>query len=425
MVPDGRCSGATGLWLSGLVLVGVLVSALVTTPAFSQQPASSYDEIRREIAALSERVDKLEAENAALKDRNDKLEKLVTAQAPPAAPVAAQSAAAPVIAAAAKPVAAPAPEAFRVSGYLLADAYGVLANHNPAVAGQSGFWVRRGYLTFDGRISDAWSSRLRFEVNSPGDFTTNAKLTPFVKDAFLAWKSAGNELDLGISPSPTWDFVEGFWGYRIIEKTPLDLYRMGSARDFGVAYHGKALDGRTFYHGMFGNGAAEGSETNQGKKGMFSFGFRPTDALVVELYGDYEDRPGNTDRTTYHAFAGWKGTRSRYGLEYGHQHRDADTGPGEAVSFGSLFGVWGLTAKSTLIARWDRSFAGFSDAEKIPYIPIANNTEFDLAVLGWDYKLLRQISLIPNLEYVRYRATDGLPAPDDDLYGRLTLYYQF
>jgi hypothetical protein len=35
------------------------------------------------------------------------------------------------------------------------------------------------------------------------------------------------------------------------------------------------------------------------------------------------------------------------------------------------------------------------------------------------------VSLIPNVEYVAYRETDGRPAPDDDLIARLTLSVQF
>jgi hypothetical protein len=42
-----------------------------------------------------------------------------------------------------------------------------------------------------------------------------------------------------------------------------------------------------------------------------------------------------------------------------------------------------------------------------------------------DYALHERVNLIPNLEYVMYRDTDGSPAPDDDLLARMTLYYQF
>jgi hypothetical protein len=408
--------------MSKSILAGAVLAALVSTPALAQQ-ASPYDELRRDIGALAARLAKLEAENAELQARNEKLEGLVLAPVPTPAP-AATPAPAPTPADA-KPAATPWSESYTVSGYVIADAYAVLGNHDPTVEDQTGFWIRRGYLTFDTKISDTWSSRLRFEVNSPGDFETDTKMTPFVKDAYLAWGHDGRELYLGISPSPTWDFAERFWGYRAIEKTPLDLYRMGSSRDFGVAYKAKAMDGRVFYHAMFGNGAGEGAETNEGKKGMFSFGFRPTDALVAELYADYEDRPGNTDRTTYHAFLGWTGASSRYGLEYGWQDREVEAGPDLDVAVASVFGVWGLSDRSSLVVRWDHAFDGFPDSEKIPYIPIANDTEFDLAILGWDYQLHERVSLIPNVEYVIYRETDGLPVPDDDLLARMTLYYQF
>ena len=411
--------------MNQLVLAGGLCGALIASSAMSQPQPPPYDEIRREISALSDRVQKLEAENIALKERNDRLERMLSAQAPPSVAVETTPPVAAAVSAEAKPTTAPWYERTKVSGLVFGDAYAVFENHDPAVEDQTGFWIRRGYLTLDGTIADAWSTRLRFEFNSPGDFKTNSKLNPFVKDAYLAWKSGGKELYLGLSPSPTFDVIENFWGYRALEKTPVDLYRIGSSRDFGVSFKGRALGDKAAYHAMFGNGAGDGAETNEGKKAMLSLSLRPTDALVFEIYGDFEDRPDSTDRTTYQAFAGWKGARSRYGLQYAWQDRDATTGPGESVSVASLFGIWDVSGQSSLIARYDRSFEGYPDADKIPYLPIANGTKFDLAILGWDYRLRRQISLMPNVEYVLYRDTHGVPAPDDDLYGKLTLYYQF
>ncbi len=230
---------------------------------------------------------------------------------------------------------------------------------------------------------------------------------------------------MGISPSPTWEHTEGFWGYRAVEKTPLDLYRMGSSREFGLAVKGKLAGGRVFYHAAFGNGAGEGAETNEGKKAMLAVGFKPTDSLVAELYADTEDRPGSTDRTTWQGFLGWKGERSRYGLQYASQDRQVATGPDQTLAVGSIFGVWDLSEKAILLARFDLSFDVNPEGDKIPYVAIAKDSEFDFALFGLDYKLAKKISLIPNLDYVMYRETDGRPAPDDDSIARLTLYFQF
>ncbi len=316
-------------------------------------------------------------------------------------------------------------EKVEISGLIFGDAYAVARHHDPEIDGQWGFWLRRGYLTFDAALAGTWSARFRLEVNSPGDFESSAKMTPFVKDAYVAWKGKGHELYFGISPSPTFERVEGFWGYRAVEKTPLDLYRLGSSRDFGVAWKGSAAGGKLATHAMLGNGAGEGGETNEGKKGMLSVAFLPTKQLVFELYADAEDRPDSTDRTTFHAFAGYRGVRSRWGVEYATQKRQAAEGPDQTVTVASVFGVWDLGEKLTLLARVDRAFDGIPDAGAIPYLGLASDTKFDLVLVGLDYRIHRMVSVIPNVEYVAYRQTGGQPAPGDDLIARLTLYVRF
>ena len=263
--------------------IAVTVFAVVLAmPRHSEAQASANDDVRREVTALAERVERLEAENAALKTRNDSLERRVAELEPPQVATANAPTAAPPESAGPAPAPSVEPwqERFNVSGYVFGDAYAVFANHDPEVEDQNGFWIRRGYLTFDAGVANEWTARLRFEFNSPGDFETDSKLDPFVKDAYLAWKHDGQELNLGLASSPTFEFVEGFWGHRPIEKTPIDLYRMGSSRDTGVAYKGAAHEGRVFYHAMFGNGSGDRAETNEGKKVMAGLGFRPTDALV-------------------------------------------------------------------------------------------------------------------------------------------------
>lgn len=343
------------------------------------------------------------------------------ASAPTPAPVSTATAA---DAPAAAPAAIPWYENLKISGSVISDAYWVAEHHDATISGQNGFWLRRAYLTLDYKIAERWSGRLRFEGNSPGDFKTNATIQPFIKDASLAWKGENVDILLGISPSPTWDLIEGFWGYRAVEKTPLDLYRMGSSREFGVAARGKLAGGKILYHATFGNGSTA-SETNEGKKAALAVGWKPTDAFIVEVYADTEDRPEETDRTTYQAFLAWKGENSRYGLQYSSQDRQVPAAPDQTLAIGSAFAVWDLCPKMSLIARYDRSFDGNPEADKIPYFVIARDAEFDLALLGFDYRIASKISLIPNVESVMYRETSGNPAPDDDLIAKVTLYFQF
>jgi hypothetical protein len=430
-IPIRRGELLTIMHRTGAVLV---FAAMLAGPAGAQSVASPDDALHREVSGLAERLSRLESENAALKQANESLTgRVAELEAQVAGEDSAgdsgKAVATVPVAVGSAPAAAPTPqpwyEKIKVSGLVFGDAYAVVDHHDPTIDDRTGFWIRRGYLTFDSRLASEWSARLRFEVNSPGDFSTNSKLEPFVKDAYLAWKREGHELYFGLSPSPTFDFVETFWGQRPLEKTPLDLYRFGSSRDMGVAYKGSASNGKVFYHAMFGNGSGDGSETNDGKKLMGSLGLRPTDALVLQLYADYEDRPGATDRSTWQALAGWAGARSRYGLQYASQQREVQSAPDEDVAVASVFGVWHLTEPGTLTVRFDRNFDGYEDADKIPYLRVATATPFDLAILAWQHDLHPNISLIPSLEYVHYRSADGTSNPDDDLYGRLTLYFGF
>jgi len=306
-----------------------------------------------------------------------------------------------------------------ISGYLFGDYYYVSSNHDPALEGKNGFWVRRAYITFDRALSDELSARLRFEMNSPGDFKTNATLEPFVKDAYIKWKqSAKMDLLIGISPTPTWELIEKVWGYRSVEKTPVDLQRMGSSRDFGIALTGAFDDAKKYrYHVIAGNGSGTGSETNDGKKIAFAVSTSPVKAVTVELYADRDDRPGDTDRTLLQVFAALQREHYRAGLQYSHQQRD-----GEDISLdvASAFVVYDLRENISLLGRVDRMFDPNPEGDKIPYLPFDTTSKSTLFLAGVDWKVHKSFSVIPNVEVVTYDDGAG-----NDVVPRVTFFYTF
>ena len=115
------------------------------------------------------------------------------------------------------------------------------------------------------RYNEKLTTRFRLEANSNGDFT-GGDLVPYVKDAYLKWTYRGSQqLTLGIHPTLTFDWLDGFWGLRHIEKTPADLYRLDSSRDFGFTVDGPTpVDGLS-YAVQFGNESGNGSETAGGQ----------------------------------------------------------------------------------------------------------------------------------------------------------------
>jgi hypothetical protein len=302
-----------------------------------------------------------------------------------------------------------------ITGLVFGDYYAVVSHHDASVEGMNGFWLRRGYLTFDRTLSDDLSARLRFEVNSPGDFRTNANLEPYVKDAYVKWRSGpALEVLIGLVPTAAVETVERVWGYRSLEKTVLDLHRVISTRDLGVAAMGTY--GRVKYHLHAGNGAGTGSETNEGKKVGGAFSLAPTKTTVFEVYADYEDRPGASDRSTLQAVGGIQNDRFRAGVQLARQFRDN----GNDFDAASLFGAYNLSPKYSLIGRVDRQFDPNPEGDRIPYLPFDTTRESTLFLAGVDWKLHKNLSIIPNLEYVKY---DG--GGSADLLPRVTFYFTF
>ncbi len=317
------------------------------------------------------------------------------------------------------------PKLPEISGLVFGDAYWFASDHDPAVEGQNGFWIRRIYLTFDQKISDEFAARLRLEMNQPGDFTSS-KMEPFVKDAWLRWTRGRHRVVLGISPTPTWEVLEKTWGYRAVEKTPLDLQKMGSSRDFGIAVLGRFGEGERFgYHVMLANGSGTGSETNEGKKLLAAFQFYPAEEWFFEIYADVENRPAQTDRTTYQLFGAHQGQDLRWGIHLARQKRETGATAEIDLDLLSLFATWRFAEKAVLLGRLDRLFDPNPDAASIAYLPFAPDAKSTLLILGVDYQPHPNVSFIPNVEIVSYDAVNGGPDPDTDLVPRVTFFFRF
>ena len=316
----------------------------------------------------------------------------------------------------------------RFSGFLYSDFYYVINNHNEALEGENGFWTRRVYFTYDNRLSQSVTARFRLEMNQPGDFSTSAKMEPFVKDLYLNWAMNENHsLVAGLSSTPTWGLSERIWGYRSVEKSPLDLYKLGSSRDTGIAMRGNF--GSLNYHAMFGNGSGTGSETNKYKKYMLSLGWWFTDNLVFEVYGDYDKRSSTQDRTTYQLLAGYVSSNVNIGAMYAAQTRKQEVSGAsdlkETLDVASIFTNFRLNDQWRAILRADHMFEANPQGPTIDYIPFSSEANSTLLIVGLGYRPIPRINIIPNIETIFYGEAEDGTTPGNDLIFRTTLHFTF
>jgi hypothetical protein len=289
----------------------------------------------------------------------------------------------------------------KLSGYLFGDYYLVSQHHDPSIKGMSGFWFRRVYLTYDQKTGERTAIRFRLEMNSPGDFKTAGTLNPYVKDAYLQYNSGKTQYLLGLIPTPTWESVEQLLGYRPIEKTPVDLWRMGNSRDSGIGI--KTTWGRTQLYFVLGNGSHTQAETNRGKAAYLSLLHPIDEQWVVEVYGDVYDRPADSDWRTLQGLLVYRTDRSKVGLQYVHQDRQNQ----RDLAVFSVYAETQVAERTRLFARADWLNNPVPDADKISYFVLANTARPSFYQLGILYEVAKDFYLIPNVQWVTYATPPG------------------
>ena len=309
----------------------------------------------------------------------------------------------------------------KISGYMFGEYYWVVSADDNTVQSahggtipkgiaekQNGFQFRRIYFTYDKSVADDFDVRWRLEAND-GGFASGAKMTPFVKHGYLKWKDALGESDLylGLSGTPTWGVSEKVWGYRPIEKTILDVNKIGSSADLGIGLKGKA--GKLAYHLMVGNGPGQKSEDDNGKKLYGSLDFRPSDAMHLEAYADYSMKPADQNELTLKGFVGLVNDAFHGGVEAFMRvnEKAAAGGKDQTLTGASAFGALGL----------GDGLKGFGRVDAISD-DVADTTDL-LVIAGVDRALADGVHLMPNL---RVELPDG---PDPSIMLQGSVFYKF
>ena len=312
-------------------------------------------------------------------------------------------------------------------------------NPNP-VEGQQGFWLRRLYFTYDLTFSERFTSRFRIEANSNGHFENPGNLNPYVKDAYLKWRFVQDQAaTVGIQPSLTFDWYDGWYGLRHIEKSPGDLYRLDSPRDFGISVDGPIHAVKHLaYAVQYGNESGTGSETDKYKIGRLEARYVADTGIAAEGFYSFARRPGGQDRTTAQGILGWRGKTFRVAGHYLRQKREkADAaGNDQTIDVWSGFGYWEfMPSKADVFLRLDDvkgklagKTTGLPGADAMDYWILSPQQPFKTWIVGGEYFLLPTIRVSPNLELVKYASDPDpahFPGRDEDRILRVTFFWSW
>jgi hypothetical protein len=295
----------------------------------------------------------------------------------------------------------------------------------------NGWQFRRIYFTADYTINSDFSSRFRLEADQK-ELSSEGKISVFVKDAYLKWKNvfSGSDLVAGISPTPAFDASEKVWGYRSLEKTTMDFFKVVSSRDLGVDLKGKFDEnGMASYWVKVGDNTGNKPETDKYKRYYGRLQFKPVSNLLITAYGDYASMPKVLDGfdstlKDNNAFvaAGFIGyTQDKQfsvGVEgfmknqqHGYTGADAMLTARSAMGI-SAFAWVSLIDDLNIVARYDM-FDPNTNSD------VKNDSE-TLLIVALDYKVASNVSIMPG---VWMHTKEG--AENNDLVPRITCYWSF
>ncbi|MCB0807614.1 MAG: hypothetical protein KDC05_17600, partial [Bacteroidales bacterium] len=152
-------------------------------------------------------------------------------------------------------------------------------------------------------------------------------------------------------------FQDKFWGYRYVDVTYQEKYRMGMPADFGAQldfkWKNKILNQVSVVNG-------EGPFRKQDDAGKFIYSnnlqYYPTENITLKLYTDYspasDTSAGKSDKSVVSGFAGYKTDKFRIGGEYTYIFNFGYDDGNDYYGFSVYSGVV-LNKYFQLLGRWD------------------------------------------------------------------------
>ena len=313
----------------------------------------------------------------------------------------------------------------------------------------SSFEFRRIYLGYDYDISEHFAAQLLLAYEG-AQFTSDGSRSVYIKGANLRWKNIFHNSDLviGAMPTPSYSTTsEPVWGYRSLEKTIMDMRKIGASADVGISLQGKLNDKGDFgYNLMVSNGSGAKPETDKFKKFYGDAYAKFMDQkIMLDLGADNEwsqASPYQKNKTTYKVFLAYITPQITIGIEAFQQVQKNNTIFTEAApstvkdtvnalaSGVSVFVRGPISKKLGYVLRYDY-FNPDSKFNKNDVYPASYSGVYteSFVLAGLDYNPVKNVHFMPNVWYDmynnRYAAVNNLSTKSNDLAFRLTVYYIF
>ncbi|MBM2814221.1 MAG: hypothetical protein HW421_983 [Ignavibacteria bacterium] len=322
----------------------------------------------------------------------------------------------------------------KVSGLVFFDYFhnvgmdpGITSFSNVAVPGKKddyGFQFRRVFFTVEYDVSSDISARFRLEADGSTQ-ANNGNLTTFMKDMYFKYKNifTGTDLYVGLQNTIAYEISESVWGYRCLDKTQMDLRNIVASRDIGASLKGSYSDGMINYAVQYGNASGPKAESNVFKRVSGIFQLKPMNEINVTAYAEQNWGDKGKDAMLFAFSAGYiikdkfsigaelfaQNVKNSFNSlnEYDVKKNSSDPAKSDTVDHAfidkkvlgfSVYSWYNIIPELAIIARYDM-FNPNTDASDI-----AKGDSRNFIEAGLDWKISKNFSIIPNIQYEMYES---------------------
>lgn len=190
------------------------------------------------------------------------------------------------------------------------------------------FELRRVYFTYEKKLTSDMKYKFQMDAGRLKHDEDNGKIFAYIKKANISWHAAVGDITIGIQGMNVFSVQEKTWGYRFIEKSPMDRHKFSSSADLGIGYANK-VNKNAHYSILYTNGSGYAAPETDGYKklsGLMLYGepalskhdgFNAGLSISYEPF-DNEVSPGNVtkeSRSVFSLFGGYASGAVRVGVE--------------------------------------------------------------------------------------------------------------
>ncbi|MDR2123213.1 MAG: hypothetical protein LBP34_08830 [Flavobacteriaceae bacterium] len=279
-------------------------------------------------------------------------------------------------------------------------------DYNTNFTDKNGFDITRAFLGYNYKFSPTLQGRVI--VDGASGKSSSGKLEPYIRNAYINWKDAGFNINVGLTGLLQFSLQEDYWTHRYILKSFQDLNSFASSVDLGFTaeYEISPIISVDFSL-TNGEGYKEVKSDNNLRYGA-GISLKPIKNTILRVYADYYNKSIDTlsikrnDQSDLSLFAGYQSEKISAGAEYNHQF-NRDFIDGKDFYGYSLYSSVRIAPKWKAFARYDRTDSSNPPSYTSPW----NKLDGQLLMFGIEFQPVKQIKIAPNFRNFNYDRGDS------------------